>query len=166
MQVRNRGSSYAQVCTQFIQGNIPINPDLLCAWDEKIGIIDGYPGLSTPLSPAVDNRINLCKMRRLWFPSRTAMRYIPGYATSRRACSSRVLPSNMAIMGFNDRYRIPKDGWKINAVSARIGPRWVTIPSWGVRTTPHRRGGRSLYLHTSTAAAEKHVDRTLKSRPR
>jgi hypothetical protein len=58
IQVRSRGSSYAQVCTQFIQGNVPIDPDRLCAWDEKIGIFGGRPKLSTWLSPAVDNPKN------------------------------------------------------------------------------------------------------------
>ena len=65
MQVRDRGSSYTQVCTQFIQGNVPIDPDGLCLWDEKMGITDGRLELSTPLSPAVDNLIKLCKILML-----------------------------------------------------------------------------------------------------
>jgi hypothetical protein len=53
------------VCTQFIQGNVPMDPDRLCAWDEKIGIFGGRLELSTWLSPAVDNSINRCKIRGL-----------------------------------------------------------------------------------------------------
>jgi hypothetical protein len=75
IQVRSCGSSYAQVCTQFIQGNVPIDPDRLCAWDEKIGIFGGRLELSTWLSPAVDNSINRWRIRGL--------RFIPG-ATMRR----------------------------------------------------------------------------------
>jgi hypothetical protein len=58
IQVRKRGSSYAQVCTQLIQGNIPIDPDLLGTGDEKTGVTGGRFELSTSLSPAVDNSVN------------------------------------------------------------------------------------------------------------
>jgi hypothetical protein len=58
IQVSNRGSRYAQVCTQFIQGNVRIDPDRLCDWGEKMGVIGGDSKLSTPFSPAVDNLIN------------------------------------------------------------------------------------------------------------
>jgi hypothetical protein len=132
IQVRSRGSSYAQVCTQFIQGNIPLDPDRLCAWDEKIGIIGGRAELSTPLSPAVDNLITLCEMNGLRFTRLATMRCIPGHATVRRACKNKVLPLPKAV---TNSYKVPKDDWKINAVSARIGARWVVIPLRGAMVT-------------------------------
>jgi hypothetical protein len=61
IQVRSRGSSYAQVCAQFIQGDVPIGPDRLCVWDEKKEIFGGRPKLSTWLSPVVDNLIKHLK---------------------------------------------------------------------------------------------------------
>jgi hypothetical protein len=81
IQVRSCGSSYAQVCTQFIQGNVPIDPDRLCAWDEKIGIFGGRLELSTWLSPAVDNSINRWRIRGLRFIPATTMRRILGPIT-------------------------------------------------------------------------------------
>ena len=52
-----------------------MNPDRLCAWDEKIGIFGGRPELSTALSPVVDNLQNLWKLRylRLTFASTIEM---------------------------------------------------------------------------------------------
>jgi hypothetical protein len=125
IQVRSRGSSYAQVCTQFIQGNVPMDPDRLCAWDEKIRITGGRPELSTPLSPPVDNLRKRCEIRELRFTLMATMRCFPGHTTTRRACGNKVLPPSK---GACNGYRVPKDDWKINAVSARIGARWVTIP--------------------------------------
>jgi hypothetical protein len=133
IQVRGRGSSYAQVCTQFIQGNIPLDPDRLCAWDEKIGITGGRPELSTWLSPPVDNLRNRCKIKQLQFIFMATIRCFPGHATTRRACKNKALPLPR---GACDGYRVPKDDWKINAVSARIGARWVSIPLQ--HTTLHR----------------------------
>jgi hypothetical protein len=81
IQVRNRGSSYAQVCTQFIQGNTPMDPDRLCVWGEKIGITGGYPGLSTRLSPPVDNFINRRRANRLRLTIMATIKSVPGDAT-------------------------------------------------------------------------------------
>jgi hypothetical protein len=67
-------------------------------------------------------------------------------------------------MGFNDRYRIPKDGWKINAVSARIGARWVAIP-FRDQDNPVSSRRPNADLFTFTPYVERHVDRTLKSHP-
>ena len=77
IQVRSRGSSYAQVCTQFIQGDVPLDPGRLSAWDEKTEIFGGRPKLSTRLSPAVDNLINRLKINRLRFTPLAAMRCVP-----------------------------------------------------------------------------------------
>jgi hypothetical protein len=125
IQVRSRGSSYAQVRTQFIQGNVPMDPDRLCAWDEKIGITGGRRELSTRLSPPVDKLRNPCGINQLQFKLMATMRCVPGHATTRRACKNKALPLSR---GASDGYRVPKDDWKINAVSARIGARWVSIP--------------------------------------
>jgi hypothetical protein len=125
IQVRSRGSSYAQVCTQFIQGNVPMDPDRLCAWDEKIGSTGRRLELSTQLSPPVDNLRNRCGINQLQFMFMPTMRCIPGHATTRRACKNKALP---LLRGPCNGYRVPKDDWKINAVSARIGARWVSIP--------------------------------------
>jgi hypothetical protein len=59
-----------------------MDPDRLCVWDEKIGITGGRPKLFTPLSPAVDNPINRCKIYKLRFILLTTMRRVPGHATA------------------------------------------------------------------------------------
>jgi hypothetical protein len=102
-----------------------MDPDRLCAWDVKIGITGGRSKLSTPLSPPVDNSRNRREVNTLRLILMPTMKLIPGHATTRRACKSKVLPLSK---GASNGYRVPKDDWKINAVSARIGARWVTIP--------------------------------------
>jgi len=46
IQVRSRGSSYTQVCTQFIQEDIPMDPDRWCptvrSWGSLV-VISSYP---------------------------------------------------------------------------------------------------------------------------
>jgi hypothetical protein len=54
-----------------------MNPDRLCAWDERIGIFGGRPELSTSLSPAVDNLINRCKIKGFRFILCATMGYVP-----------------------------------------------------------------------------------------
>jgi hypothetical protein len=83
-----------------------MDPDRLCAWDEKIGITGGRCRLSTPLSPAVDNLINRCETSQLQFISLATMRRIPGHATSRRMCKNKRLPQ---LKGASNAYRVPKD---------------------------------------------------------
>jgi hypothetical protein len=125
IQVCSRGSSYTQVCTQFIQGNVPMDPDRLCVWDEKLGITGGLPELSTSLSPPVDNSINRREINDFRFIPGATIRRVPGHATRRIACKNKGLPP---IKDACNAYRLPKDDWKINGVSARIGAQWVTIP--------------------------------------
>jgi hypothetical protein len=102
-----------------------MDPDRLCVWDEKLGITGGLPELSTPLSPPVDNSINRCEINGLRFIPGATIRRVPGHATRRIAFKNNRLPLTK---GAANAYRLPKDDWKINGVSARIGAQWVTIP--------------------------------------
>jgi hypothetical protein len=83
-----------------------MDPDRLCAWGEKIGITGGRRKLSTPLSPAVDNRINRCETIELQFIFLATMSRVPGHATSRRTCKNKRLPQ---LKGASNAYRVPKD---------------------------------------------------------
>jgi hypothetical protein len=94
------------VCTQFIQGDVPLDPGRLSLWDEETEIFGGRPKLSTWLSPAVDNLINLLKINRLRFTL---------LATMRRISDSYALVNGVQEQGITSTkgakciYKIPKD---------------------------------------------------------
>ncbi len=50
---------------------------------------------------------------------------IPGPATPSRDCGNKGLPLQKGVC---NGYKVAKDDWKINELSARIGAQWVIVP--------------------------------------
>lgn len=50
---------------------------------------------------------------------------IPGHATPSRDCGNKGLPLQKGVC---NGYKVAKDDWKINELSAKIGAQWVIIP--------------------------------------
>jgi len=140
------------VCAQLIQGNIPLDPDLLGNGDEKTGLTGGRFELSTSLSPAVDNSVKRRYFNGIRRMSTATMLSIPGHVTPSIDCGHKGLPLRNGVC---NGYKVAKHDWKINEVSARIGAQWVMVPLARTDTDPSGEKvlkPRSLELKSFTEA--------------